>query len=430
MRAKIVLLAVALFFILGSFGLSAQEKYRIADIVFHIKGITRENALRRNAEIQVGREFASLEELKAYLADRQQVIINLRVIATAEITYSEKGQADGVSLVEVHVYTKDTWNILALPYLEYSSNTGIEMMIKARDYNFLGTMESLRANLYYYEQSGDFSLSVTLPLNFPMLGLSWTLTPSQGLDILGDDPDDDYYLSNGLGLSSKVPTALIIGHYPVNFTFGVSSDINYTLDPDKPISESRRGITAGFNHGLSNGRVDWKSNFRNGYSFSLGNTYEYNLYRETWSRAISFEAIFHRAFSPFGFSSRFYTFYNLDVDDEAGGPLRGILDKRMYGNLGLYVNTDLALKLWRWPKFFELQTGIFFDTGIAKAKEEAFDPEDCMFAGGMEVVVFPLFARSIYVRASFGLDLKAVLETRAVGGSYKREIFIGAGHHY
>ena len=301
MRAKIVLLAAALFFILGSFGLSAQEKYRIADIVFHIKGITRESALRRNAEIQVGHEFVSLEELKAYLADRQQVIINFRMIDSAEVTYEEKGLDNGVTLVEVHVKTKDSWSLIAVPYFTYDSNNGLKLLIKARDYNFLGTMETLRINLSYYESSEEFTLSVLTALNFPWLGLTWTLTPSQDIDVLGNDPNDDFYLMTGLDLGSYLDTPWKLGAYPLRYTFGVLSNIKYTLNPDRPISEYRKGLVIGFRNGLSNGRIDWRGNFRNGYSLVLDNTNKYNLYSQSWlpwDRELSAAAILHRALNP------------------------------------------------------------------------------------------------------------------------------------
>ena len=65
-----------------------------------------------------------------------------------------------------------------------------------------------------------------------------------------------------------------------------------------------------------------------------------------------------------------------------------------------------------------------------------YHPVDGWYAGGMEVIVYPEKMRSIYVRASLGVDLREVKNLSGLKGKAKRdgesitEIFIGIGVHY
>jgi len=53
-----------------------------------------------------------------------------------------------------------------------------------------------------------------------------------------------------------------------------------------------------------------------------------------------------------------------------------------------------------------------------------------LVTGGLEVVTFPLFMRSFYIRISVGLDLRAAVAEKAIPQGDHREIFVGLGHHY
>jgi hypothetical protein len=119
------------------------------------------------------------------------------------------------------------------------------------------------------------------------------------------------------------------------------------------------------------------------------------------------------------------------LDDEEyadAGPIRGVVDDRIEGKVGVYWNSDITLKVWTIGDFLEGQGSGVVDVGAIHDFESDFQPsEDVKVTAGIEAIGFPLFARSLYMRVSLGFDVRAVLIERQFS---KREIFIGFGHHY
>jgi len=116
--------------------------YVIVAFEFDIRGRTRPNALLHNAELRVGEELHGRAGLEEYIRDRTQVLTNMRILRdTAEISYSVGARReDGAYPVTLLIKVEDSWNIIALPIPEYDSNTGFELDLRIRHYNFLGTM--------------------------------------------------------------------------------------------------------------------------------------------------------------------------------------------------------------------------------------------------------------------------------------------------
>ncbi len=116
------------------------------------------------------------------------------------------------------------------------------------------------------------------------------------------------------------------------------------------------------------------------------------------------------------------------------------------------LNLDLPVRLFRtnWRAFAAWATGdearpgtsiLDFELHIAPFVDIAFihdtdtnrwyQPQDALFAGGIEILVFPLRMRSIQGRISAGQDLRELLKSPGnilkVG---KYDIFVGIGLHY
>jgi len=74
---------------------------------------------------------------------------------------------------------------------------------------------------------------------------------------------------------------------------------------------------------------------------------EYNLFFDTWNNAISgFAILYHPVSDFFGPSFRFIGNYYFGRPDYlAGLPLRGILDKSMVAQYGLYLSADFPFRL-------------------------------------------------------------------------------------
>jgi hypothetical protein len=461
-----------------------QKEFVIEDVVYNISGLTWERILAKRADIKKGKTFTNLADLEAYLADRRQVIINQRVLAEADLTYTTRDLPDGNVGVLVSVNTKDTWNIVLLPYLKYDSNTGLLLSLRGRDFNFLGSMETLKLDLDYlfnpdtkehefgqelafvlpfrfvnydwrfgleegltYNASEDdyeFRLISSVSIDLPFYMQDWTLSFSQGYFYNDSDSygDTSYHQSKAaFGTEFELPYEF--GHLGVlKYKPQVFTQVKYHAGRD--LSEERRGVEPGFTHELFVERIDWIGNFRDGAYISLGNTDIYNLRDLRWKNSLNWKVVGHKAFPWIGLSGRLSGFLQFDKelgveeDDNVGEPIRGILDDRLMGDAGIFLNTDFLLKMWLWKldKVFEVQAGPFIDMALVKRKGESFNLGDLWYGGGVQVLVFPKFARSLYIRASLGFDLEAVLEDGGLSGSASRdgkkkwEMFIGLGHHY
>ena len=446
--------------------------FQITEVRYHVEGITREWALQQVVEdLHEGAMFNSREELAAFMADQQQLLVNQRTLQTVRVEYEvvpHSGTPDGVV---VDVFTKDTWNIIVLPYVKYDSNNGLLLSLRGRDYNFFGTMQEFRINLDYeyddtennstwavdyrfnlpfnwgahrwnwgldhdYSYNPDYGWETTvgtsLGITLPIYLWDWNLTYRQAI-YAGNrtDEPDDRYLTSKLSFGTAIPTGLGLGFLgEVEYKPTTYTSVNYW--PGRTLSDDNRGGTVGFDHSLEAGRVDWIGNFRKGATASISNDNAYNVTQLSWDRNINAEIAGYIPAEPFAFSARLSGMYKFDeIEDEAAGEVRGILNNRMEGDMAAYWNSDITLRVFTIPRFVEGQGSVFFDAALVTTRGVSFDMDrDFKYAGGIEAIGFPLFARSLYMRASLGFDLREVIKTKSFRSGYKREIFIGLGHFY
>jgi hypothetical protein len=471
----------------------------IDEITWEIHGRTRLWVLKRLLTIEEGLRFTSEQELVLFLLDQQQELINRRELHTSTIEYTitDDGRAerDGVvpeeapgdQRVRVDISVTDTWNIIALPYARYDSNEGLLLSIRVRDYNFFGTLQDLRIDLdYEFTDEGDnvvtlstdfslpfemlrrewalvlkqslgiqdgdvdFQLGVGLEYYFDWIGMDWTAAVTQEYRYLSDrDDEDGYYLANKFALGSGINLPVHLpGFGRLRYSPEVNSGVNYRPGG---ISEDREGVTVGFDHDISAGRFNWIGNYRDGRIFLVGNDNQYNITRDTWDNEIygrisTYRALWRRpdpaGWPRAGVSSSLSAYYLPDGADEdqdnAAQDARGILNDRMNGDVGVFLNTDAAFTLWTLKPVFEMQVGTFLDVAYVRDtrgdfhESTSFDRKrDLKFGGGISVVGFPLFARSLFIRGSYGVDLDLVIDEGVSPLAGKaREIFIGLGHHY
>ncbi|MDA3949843.1 MAG: hypothetical protein PF508_11550 [Spirochaeta sp.] len=395
---------------------------------------------------------------------------------------AEPGQINDVF---VQVTTRDTWNFIILPYFKYDSNTGLLLSLRTRDYNFFGTNQTLSIDFDYertdeeedlftiaadfrlpfnlfdrrweaiveqkleIEDSDlDFELSTGLGYYFEFLGLDWNAVYTESYRYLTEDPEEDNsFFTSSFDLGSTIDTGLDIPAFgPLNYLPNAYTEWSYRSGG---ISEERRGLTVGFEHALATGDYDWIGNYRDGQSVSVGNDNAYNIRKEEWKREVTTEAAVYQAlwqpsedvWPKAGLSAGFSGFYLIDGADEeqddAAKAARGVLNDTMNGDLGLFLNLDAIITFWTLEPIFEAQFGTFFDIAYVRDlrgdfyEKTAFDASrDLRYGAGIEIVGFPLFARSLYVRGSLGFDLVEINEGAAPLSSDAREIFIGLGHHY
>jgi hypothetical protein len=380
---------------------------------YNVIGRTLPFVLNTKTELMQGEEITGKTNLIKFIKDKRQLLINERVLkdnVTIEYEIGEMTE-DGKFPVDLEIYVEDTWNIIALPYPKYNSNYGLELTIKARDYNFFGSMEPFRVDIgYKYNQYGQTSFSLMLDsgLPFQLFGLNWffdfdnyfdyrpdmslpyyyknrtaisldipikrstfTLSFAESFILNDENSDSDksdgygdfqegLYMSSNPGISWKIPLGLEIGEYDeLTYNPEIFAVFNHEL-PSWPLSDNRIGPVLGFEHSLYFGRVNWIGNFRQGIEAAISNSYSYNIYYannkndinnfEPWEYYYDIEAAGHFIIieDRFGFSARLSHRHWLNSSDEyAGDYLRGVYDNDVDAEFIVTLNLDLQIRVLR-----------------------------------------------------------------------------------
>jgi hypothetical protein len=497
---------------------SEDSIFVICSIDFNITGHTRPEVLNHNGEFKTGEEIHGIANLEKYIRNKTRFLHSQRIFkdtSTIEYTIGER-RDDNVYPVALRIVVEDTWNIIAIPYPKYSSNSGLELVFKARDYNFLGLMNPLKIDFGYLNDENQnkviaFELDSDIP--FRAFGLKWNLnfdhffnyrfaseapfyyknitglsmgipvkrtTIIFGFDesfILGEKNEDKYILQgyddfqNGFYMSSrpfilwKIPIGLEIGNYgELTYTPEIAAVFNHEL-PNWPLQDIRLGPSMELKHRLGFTGISWIGNYRQGFDAAVENLCTYNFHRSGTGR----EALFvdytvlgtaHFIITDFlGFSSRLqfrqWLYRDPDYYDLAGDVLRGILDKTVQTDYMLSLNLDFPFQILRFfpSKWFNTSLLRVFDFDIhfspimdlalyhPSLSSNQLDsdkrlPENgkislsnlnILVSGGFEILLFPKFMRSFYLRASFAWNVIEQINTR--NGNI-REVFIGIGHYY
>jgi hypothetical protein len=511
---------------------NSQTVYIIRNIDFDVDGRSRPFALIYNGEFEEGERIQGKEALEQYIARKQQLLINQRVLEEASIEYTLRApEEDGAVPVDLLIHIKDTWNIIALPYPKYDTNDGLSLTIKARDYNFLGTMSSLRIDFGYrryekdidtngdginddVEQKRRFNFEIDSDIPFRAFGLDWnfnfdhilyytigdplyyqnvtglsvelpfhTTTFTVGFNqylIFNEENSDESKENYGLGdflegpyggsemyVSWKIPTGLKVGRFgDLNYTPRISGRINYRAGG---LDEPRKPVTS-FSHSLGFGNVDWIGNYRKGVEASIGNGYSYYFARSDAPFVISLDAggtVFWPFTKLIGVSARLkyrQWWQHSDKNNDTipyysgGDLLRGVVNSQLRAKYMLSLNLDLPFRILRffpseWFNYaplhlfdFEMHFSPFLDLALAESpyydyKSDKLDGlkfsfKDMIMTSGFEVIVFPAFFRSFYVRGSVGYNISYLIDRDKTPdlkwGFFPQwnEIYIGIGHHY
>jgi hypothetical protein len=351
-------------------GTDAQETdtstliFYISVIDFKVTGRSRPFALMYQGEFAEGEELEGEEKLEKYIKDKIQLLLNQRILEQVEINYTlGDAEADGRVPVYLLVSVVDTWNIIAIPQPQYDSNTGFKLTVKARDYNFFGTMSPLRVDLGYERRDNGiepvkniFRFEIDSDIPFQLLGFRWNLNFDHLFGFTLSDGDKSLSYKNITGLSVEFPlkeTTLTVGvegnailheENPIQYRFIKEEDtekyiekygeyadlyisgelyaswkipmgimvyefgeLTYTprvsgkfnYRPGEELEHWRKGPTASFSHSLGFGRIDWLGNYRNGLDAGTQFGYTYNIYRKGWNNDYSFSVTWHKPFTDF-----------------------------------------------------------------------------------------------------------------------------------
>ena len=396
--------------------------YVITAYEFNVKGRSRPNALLykliEHGEFREGEIINGKANLEKYLGDITQIYINQRVLKNnVEVKYYAGAQnEDGTYPVTIVISVEDSWNIIALPRPYYKNNV-FDLTVKARDYNFLGTMNPLRIDLgYNYNENKQHSLLFGVFSNMPFkaFGYYWNLTFDNTIQYRVDAPfyyqnktglsmelpfytttftfgfdekfnlneenpdwaqdagygiyQDDLYMSSRPYISWKIPTGIISTFGELTYTPVISATFNHEL-PRSPISDFLKGPFLNFSHTLGLEKIDWHANYREGLSVSIGNSYQYDFNNMLNEVSFNTTLIGHYIVSDFfAISTRLmynYWFFSSHMreGEYASYYLRGISDKAFTAYQMFSLNMDFPFRLFVFTpsKWFNTRKLSFFD---------------------------------------------------------------------
>jgi outer membrane protein assembly factor BamA len=412
-----------LFFTLNILIIAARETPAVVDAViedgetvyviryleFDIDGRTRQFALVKYGEFKEGERIDGRENFEKYLARKRQLLINQRVLEDVTIEcFLGEPEADGALPVKLLISVVDSWNVIALPYPQYDSNGGFSITLKARDYNFLGTMNALRLDLGYRQKDDDKVVTFSVDTDFPFqaAGLDWSVSLGNffsypigeslyyqnvtGLSVdlpwkqttftagfnhyltfhekISDETKynygytEDYYAPYGSAevyTYWKIPFGIEIGDFgELSYRPRVSGRVNY---PYGKMDEARKPVTT-LSHSIGFGRIDWIENYQKGLTGSLDNSFEWYFNRKDAPLRITLDgnAAFYWPLSGYiGISTRlkYQQWWQWSyLKDEwlpassVGGVIRGVLDDSIRAYRMLSLNFDVPVRVLRfWP---------------------------------------------------------------------------------
>jgi hypothetical protein len=367
---------------------------------------------------------------------------------------------------------ENTWDF-SKGIFSFSIDSDIPFNAFGLDWNFNFDHEfryTIGEPLYYKNISG-------ISLDVPWRKTTFTFGFEENFIINEENADvykdkfgkyEPYYMTSQLYTSWKIPLGIEIGNFgQLAYTPKVSGKVNYKIGG---IDEIRKGVFLNLSHSLGFGRVNWIGNYRDGLDVSLSNSNSYNFIKDDWNVNYGVTAKAYKKMSDFfGVSSRvrftqWFFFTDNYVDGvfapsytEVGEAIRGIKDNSIiaeHKDFMLSFNFDFPLLVLHFvpsewlnaPAIryfnFDMHFSPFIDVAFLNGKRNVswksgretyseknnFFSSDPLCGAGVELIVFPLTWRSLYLRLSVGYNINKIIQTGNL--PLWDEIFIGVGHHY
>ncbi len=423
------------FYILTASNLVAEieipgKKTIITEIETIIDGKTKKKFLLNEISLTEGKEFENYESLVYFMNEATQDLINMRVFESAEYTL-EKIDENNLSVnYKVILSVKDTWNIYPIPYPKFDSNTGFRIGLKFYYFNMFGTLSdfTLFTNMDFGKNNAKDSWEIS----------NWHVTPAvSGITLWGQDFNLE--LSQQFNTIKKYESGELQQEFTVHsssFSLGTKLnlplDFYYSMGPTikfnyaiTELSEDNNGdllpaygsdidyefSNLSWAHKIGYDSIDWKGNFREGFSTYVSNTLTaaFDLEKSSsFNTQLEANAAFFWIINKhFNLSGRIngVCSYNKEITN-LGGYLRGVRDAYMYGYLGLFASIDMNISLIDWDGVGEIQVRPFLEIGIVDKENSSFDlNNDFAYTAGADFVLYLDKLNSMQARATFGVDL-------------------------
>lgn len=364
------------------------ESYRISTVEYDITGITRQYAVEQKVLVDKKQVFEGADALLDYISDYKQQLENTRVFDTVSVDFSVgEPDEDGIAPVTLFVQVKDSLHFIATPYPKYDSNSGFSLRLKAKDTNFLGSMEAMSADFNFaVEQDSEdepaeytFGLSIDFdtPFKLGAFNAVWTnaheisytigsSTPEwnfqtglelelpfdrfslcldvyqsfiRDLDYEDDDINgvpihygDGTYFTEDAKFSVPIVLQEIQNWGKIYYEPYLQAVYNWDFDGISDKNEDLTGPVLTIGQTLSTSRVNWEGNLRTGIDASLTQSFAYNVQENNFIPGISGEFKAYKAFKYFGLCTDIYAFAYLNGKSAIGSRLRGIRDDQYFSD--------------------------------------------------------------------------------------------------
>ena len=151
MKKTLAFLSFLTFFVLSMFA----EQYRIKDADYSVQGTgfkflgtTRPYVLRQKFPLDKKKVFNSRDELEHYINNYEESLVSSRDFESVEVDYETSySDTNEINEVFIKVSLVDSHHLLVVPYPKYSTDSGASLKLKARDSNFLGTLNTMNTSL-------------------------------------------------------------------------------------------------------------------------------------------------------------------------------------------------------------------------------------------------------------------------------------------
>lgn len=404
----------AFFLFILPFYLTAQT-YHIKNVNYFIDstgtigiGRTSEYALSQAVPVDSFSVFSTEDELQDYIKKLFQELQNTRAFDQIEITYSILETIEFNNEVNLEIHVKDTSHLLALPHvIGYNSNEGWNPKLKAKDSNFLGSLNTMSAELFGLvpiasdNKNYSFGAEIDFKLPFKLSIFDSELINDYTLSYSLEDPTPEWETKTGLKVSLpfenykyqfevyqyanrdydyseygdstyfteeadfSIPFTIASSNTygKLTYTPKLNFTYNWDLDSINILNNDLYSPYVYLQNAFSLDNVNWFGNYRKGFNLEIKNTNYYYFQRHDLIPYISFESNYYNYlnitdsnwFNKIGVAARIITFNHFNTNDsnyyygiKIGSKLRGIRDKQTaLTTSGVFlVNMDFPLHIW------------------------------------------------------------------------------------
>lgn len=379
--------------------------YTLKKINYDIKGRSKPFFLENKLKYHEGMTFNSEDEVKQFTDDLRQDLLNLRYYE--EIIVSSDVEGNDVIL---NIFLDDAWGLIPFGMPKFDSETGARMSLKLFWFNSLGTLTDTTF-------SGGFNVGRNqLTEEFELQ--TWDAGVSVS-DIYLFDRYFDFSFKHALERASKdekkwslYNTSMSVGttFYPYQdlaYSPSISISTKYGYEPvEKTIEDKdiiKNPFTVSYSHGLGRSNINWIGNFRDGYSYGIGNSLSLIIkddeLRPTTSFSINGKYFKVMPNLPLAVATKLVG--EVSINDEMlglGSNVRGVTSGDLYGNWGLYMNNNLYVSVIKLKGVAEAIWGPFLDIGRT-------DNHDFKYGAGADFILYVDKLKSMVARGTIGWDL-------------------------